>query len=774
MATDTSISDSFLTTKISALANWGRKYSLFPMPFGTACCAIEYMSTVSAHYDISRFGAEVVRFSPRQADLLMVMGTITDKMGPVLKTIYDQMPDPKWVISMGACATSGGFYRAYHVMQGIDEIIPVDVYIPGCPPSPEAVLQAVIMIQNIVQKEIEFGVDHNARMELREKLRKEVTESSPKTLLLADQQAREAMRLVPITREPAVPKNPIVAAIEGNFKDQILDINDFRGDLAITVRPDKIVEVLRTLKESQETKLDLLSSVTGVDYQGYPDKRSEERFGVVYHLYSIDHGHRVRIKAPLPEANPEIDSLSSLWKTANWHERETFDMFGIRFRNHPDLRRIYCHEEFVGHALRKDHEPGARTPLSRDYKLPIEYLTEWSDEEKHDRISGQPNIINVGPSHPATHGTLRIVTRLDGERIIDSDVEIGYLHRCFEKMSETHQWNQVIPYTDRLNYMSSFLNNVGYALAVEKLLGIEVPKRVQYIRVLLGELSRIMDHMVCIGTNLVDLGAITNFWYAFEPREEIYDLLEMTAGVRMMVSYVRVGGLAADLPNDFVPRCREVIKRIPKYIDDIHRLNTHSRLFKQRSVGVTEISAKDAIDWGFTGPCLRAAGVPYDIRQNHPYSSYEDFDFEIPVGNRGDMYDRYLVRMEEMKQSLRIVEQALENLPEGPYQVDDRRITLPPKQGVYTNIEDLMNHFKLVMHGIQPPPGEVYGYTEGGNGELGYYIISDGSMRPWRVHARGPCFPLFSAFPKLIEGHLLADAVAALGSINIIAGELDK
>jgi NADH:ubiquinone oxidoreductase subunit D len=283
-----------------------------------------------------------------------------------------------------------------------------------------------------------------------------------------------------------------------------------------------------------------------------------------------------------------------------------------------------------------------------------------------------------------------------------------------------------------------------------------------------------MDHMVCIGAALVDLGAITNFWYSFEPREEIYDLLEMTAGQRMMVSYVRVGGLSADLPDDFVPRCRELLKRLPGYVHDLHKLNTNSAIFKQRTIGVSAISGRDAIDNGMTGPMLRAAGVPYDIRQNHPYSSYDDFDFEVPIGNRGDVYDRYLVRMEEMRQSIRIVEQALENLPEGPYQVDDRRITLPPKQGVYTNIEDLMNHFKLVMHGIQAPPGEVYGYSEGGNGEVGFYIVSDGSLRPWRCHARGPCFPIFSAYPKLIEGGLVADAIATLSSLNIIAGELDR
>ena len=772
MGIETLVGDNILTTTVSHVANWARKNSLWPMPFGTACCAIEFMSVVSSHYDIARFGAEVVRFSPRQSDLLMVMGTITDKMGPVLKKIYDQMAEPKWVLCMGACATSGGFYRAYHVMQGIDEIIPVDVYIPGCPPSPEAVLQAVVMIQKLIGKEREINFEE--RQDIRERLRKHVTETSPKPLMIAETQAQEAKRLVQLIREPAAPQNPTVAALKGKFGDQILDVDDFRGDLAITVRPDRIVDMCRTLKEDPALKFDMLSTVTGVDYLGYPDKKREERFNVVYQLYSVDSGNRVRLKVPLPEAAPAVDSVSSVWKTADWWERETFDMFGVHFRNHPDLRRILCHEEFEGHALRKDHEPGARTPLSRDYKLPVENLTEWLPNEPHDHLSGKPTIINVGPSHPATHGTLRIVCRLDGEKITHSDAEIGYLHRCFEKMAETHQWNGVIPYTDRLNYMSSFLNNVGYACAVEKLLGIDVPKRTQYIRVILGELSRIMDHMVCIGTNLVDIGAITNFWYSFEPREEIYDLLEMTAGERMMVSYVRVGGLMADLPKDFVPRCREVLKRIPGYLDDVHKLNTHNRIFKQRAVGVTEISGKEAIDWGFTGPCLRAAGVPYDIRQNHPYSSYDDFDFEVPVGTRGDLYDRYLVRMEEMRQSLRIVEQAIENLPEGPVQIDDRRITLPPKLGVYNNIEDLMNHFKLVMHGIQPPPGEVYGYTEAGNGELGFYIVSDGSMRPWRVHCRGTCFPIFSAFPRLIEGGMVADAVAALGSFNIVAGELDR
>ena len=360
MSIETMIGDNFFTTKVSEVANWARKNSLWPMPFGTACCAIEYMSVVSSHYDVSRFGAEVVRFSPRQSDLMMVMGTITDKMGPILKKIYDQMSDPKWVISMGACATSGGFYRAYHVMQGIDEIIPVDVYIPGCPPTPEAVIQAILMIRKLIEGEKE--IDAEARAELRERMKKEVTESNPKELLIAGQQAKEAVRLVHITREPVAPENPVVAAIKKDFADQILDVNDFRGDLTIVLRPDRITAICAALREEPTTRFDMLSTITGVDYQGYPEKTKDERFNIVYQLYSVEHGHRVRLKVPVPESAPEVDSVTPVWKTANWWERETFDLFGINFRRHPDLRRILCHEEFVGHALRKDHEPGGRTP----------------------------------------------------------------------------------------------------------------------------------------------------------------------------------------------------------------------------------------------------------------------------------------------------------------------------------------------------------------------------------------------------------------------------
>jgi NADH dehydrogenase I D subunit len=372
------------------------------------------------------------------------------------------------------------------------------------------------------------------------------------------------------------------------------------------------------------------------------------------------------------------------------------------------------------------------------------------------------------------HGTFRLKCWLDGETIVKAIPEIGYLHRCFEKMSEIHRWQEVFPYTDRLNYMEPFLNNVGYAMAVEKMLGIEIPKRAQRIRVIMGELSRVMDHLVCVGANLVDLGALTNFWYTFRGREEIYSLLEHVAGARMMLSYARIGGLMRDVHDTFEEEVRALLESLPNYIDDVDKLITNNRIFIDRARGIHSITPEEAIDWGWTGPCLRAAGVPYDVRKMHPYYDYDQFDWQVPVGTSGDVYDRYLVRMEEMRQSLKITEQALDDLPDGPVNVDDWGIAMPPKDRVYNTIEGMVAHFKLTFEGIQVPPGEVYSYTETGNGELGFYIVSDGSGKPYRIHCRAPCFAIYQNIGPTLEGYMLADIVAIVGSLNVIAGELDR
>lgn len=394
-------------------------------------------------------------------------------------------------------------------------------------------------------------------------------------------------------------------------------------------------------------------------------------------------------------------------------------------------------------------------------------------EVEHDPLESKLTV-NIGPSHPVTHGTLRFLCELDGEVIVSCQPEIGYLHRAFEKSSEKGTYTEVIPYTDRLNYCSAMMNNVGYCMAVEKFFDMQLPERGVYVRMIVSEMSRIMDHLVCIGTNAVDLGALTNFWYFFQVREELYDLIEALCGARLTTTFTRVGGMSGDLPEGWAGELKKMLAKLPGVLDDVDGLLTKNRIFMDRTRGVGPINAADAIGYGFTGPCLRACGVRHDLRRANPYMYYDRFEFDVPVGSNGDTYDRYLVRMEEMRQSLRILEQLLATLPGGPVNVDNPLVVLPPKERVYGSIEGLISQFELIIKGLQPPPGEVYVATEAANGELGFYIVSDGSGRPYRVRVRPPCFPLMSALPHMIQGQMVADMVATLGSINIIAGELDR
>jgi len=559
-------------------------------------------------------------------------------------------------------------------------------------------------------------------------------------------------------------REAILEKIQGRFADRVT-AQDNKDLATILVTPENLVEVARYFRDEPELACDLLLDLCGVDYPG-----RSLRFETVTHLYSTKKNHRVRVKVRLPEENPHQPTLSQIWPAVDWFERECFDLMGIRFDGHRNLKRILCHDGFQGHALRKDYDAGQRWQcVPGNIQVPEQILGQG---EIRDHFETQ--VLNLGPSHPATHGTLRIVVRLDGEIIVGSECEIGYLHRCFEKMSEAHFYNQVIPYTDRLNYCSPMLNGIGYARAVEEMIGADVPLRARRIRVILGELSRIMDHMVCIGTNLVDIGALTNFWYFFQPREEIYGVLEACCGSRLTNSYVRIGGLSADVPKNFVEEVRKLLVSIPKHIDDVDRLITQNKIFKSRTVGVGKATAEQAVAWGFTGPCLRASGVPFDVRKASPYDGYDQFDWDVPYATDGDTYSRYLVRMEEMRQSLKIIKQALGDLPPGPVITGDWRVALPPKERVYNEMEPLIWHFKLIYEGIKVPAGEHYSMSEGGNGELGFYIVSDGSGHPHRIKVRPPCFPLFQAFPALANGAMVSDAIAILGSLNIIAGELDR
>jgi NADH-quinone oxidoreductase subunit D len=382
--------------------------------------------------------------------------------------------------------------------------------------------------------------------------------------------------------------------------------------------------------------------------------------------------------------------------------------------------------------------------------------------------------LQMGPSHPASHGTIKFNLKLDGETIVDCDVEIGYLHRGFEKMCEQGTWNHVFPYTDRLNYASPLINNVGFALTAEKLAGIQAPDRAQWIRMLTSEISRITDHLTCLGMAGVEVGAFTVGLYTNEAREYLYDLVETITGARLTVSYCRLGGVINDLPAHFADVLADRFAKIRAVLADCDKLLTRNRIFVDRMSGVGRMSGRDAISYGVTGPLLRATGVGYDVRKQSPYLFYDRVDFEVPVGTQGDNYDRFLVRFREMEQSMRIAEQCLSKMPPGPVMISDSRFALPPKRDVYNSIEGLMNHFKIVMEGVRVPPGEAYQAVEGANGELGFYLVSDGSGRPYRVRVRPPCFFGMAALGDVLKGLMVADIVTTFGMINMIGGECDR
>jgi NADH-quinone oxidoreductase subunit D len=395
-------------------------------------------------------------------------------------------------------------------------------------------------------------------------------------------------------------------------------------------------------------------------------------------------------------------------------------------------------------------------------------------DEGHLELPSEPMLLNMGPSHPAMHGTVRIVLELSGETINKADVQIGYLHRGFEKMCERGTWSQVFPYVDRCNYVSPMLNNVGFALAVEKMLGVTVPERCQYYRVILGELARIADHMICSGAMAMELGAFTPFLYFARAREILWEIFEEETGARVTHSFGRVGGMAQDPTPDFKNMIRAGLPRVLAMVDECEKLLLRNRIFLDRLEGVGVMSREDALALGWTGVVLRSTGVPYDVRKAHPYLVYDRVDFDVPVGSNGDNYDRFMCRQEEIRQSARIIEQALEQMPDtGPINLEDARIVLPPKESVYTTIEGTIQHFKIVMEGIKVPAGECYSYTEAGNGELGFYLVSNGSGTPYRVRIRPPCFASTQGLTQLITGAMIPDVVPTFGSLNMIGGECD-
>ncbi len=555
------------------------------------------------------------------------------------------------------------------------------------------------------------------------------------------------------------------------------------GMAVLPLEPRQWLGAARTLRD--DFAFDMLLDVTAVDWPGEP-----LRFEVVAHLYSTRDLVRLRLKTRVSEAAPVIDSLLPLYGAAAYMERECHDMFGIVFRGNGDLRPILLYEGFVGHPLRKDYPklkeqplvpyrdtPGASTaPTGQAARVGI---AQTIANPVRSSIQPSPDddglvIVNIGPSHPATHGTVQIITELDGERVTRADVHCGYLHRGFEKECESHTWHNLIPYVDRLNYCSGLINDFAYCQVVEQMMGIELTPRGRILRTLLSEYSRIADHITCVAAGLMELGAMTAFLYLMTLRDYIYEHLADVTGARVTYSYGRIGGLARDLPPGWLKRLEEVLAEYETYIGRIHGLVDRNRIFIDRMRRVGVLSQADAIGFGCTGPMLRSTGLARDIRKDTPYLAYADLDFEVPVGILGDNYDRYVVRMREMDESVYMIRQLVDMLPEGPINIVDPRCVLPQKSLVYTEIESLINHFKLIIDGPRVPAGEAYSATEGANGELGFYIVSTGEGQPYRVHCRAPSFVHMGVASRMLEGGQLADVVPTFGSINMIGGECDR
>ena len=527
------------------------------------------------------------------------------------------------------------------------------------------------------------------------------------------------------------------------------------------------------LKLKKDEDITILLDMTAVDYSKFPDS-TPSRFAVVYVLRSSDFKKETTVKAFVSDETLSVDTVSDIFPSANWAEREAYDQYGVIFLNHPNLKRVLNHKQFIGHPLRKDYKITqgqicTETEDLMDEMLPLLKSKGYTDEEIADLM-----LLNVGPSHPASHGTIRNFVALEGETIAACVTEIGYLHRGFEKACEHHTYSQVIPYTDRLNYCSAILNNIGWAKAIEDMMKIEITPRAKMIRVVIGELSRIIDHFVCNAANMVDLGGLTSLWYLFGARDQAYDLLSKLTGARLTNTYTRIGGLEFDLYDGFDKDLEEVLKTSEKAIEDVLSLIAHNKLFHDRTQDVGVIKADFALANGISGPNLRAAGVAHDLRKDKPYYGYENFDFDLVIGSHGDVYDRMMCRFEESIQSIKIIRQAMKNMPDGAINVYAPNLVLPNKKDVYGNIEGLMNQFKLTFEGTLVPKGEYYSSTEATNGELGFFIVSDGSGRPYKVKCRPPCFYSLAAYSKIVEGTMLADAVVTMASLNFIAGEFDR
>lgn len=546
---------------------------------------------------------------------------------------------------------------------------------------------------------------------------------------------------------------------------------------------DRLRTVFTYLKSEISRPYPLLYDITAIDERsrtknnGYPSSQ----FTIVYHLFSFERNSFLRLKASLKGDYPTVPSITSLWANASWYEREVYDMFGIRFEGHPNLRRILMPLTWEGHPLRKEH-PARATEMG-----PFRLYDEKQDREQSalqfkpedwgmERQSQDSDFmfLNIGPQHPGTHGVLRLILQLDGEDIVDLVPDIGFHHRGAEKMAERQSWHTYIPYTDRIDYLGGVNNNLAYLLAVEKLAGIQVPERAQVIRVMMCEFFRIASHLVWYGTFSQDVGQLSPVFYMFTDREKIFDVVEAVCGGRMHPNWFRIGGVAQDLPKGWETLVKKFLDYFPKKLREYDKLVMANSLFKARTVGIGIFTLDEAIEWGATGANLRACGLEWDFRKKQPYSGYDQFDFEVPIAMNGDCYDRALVRVAEMRQSLRIIEQCLKNMPEGAYKADHPLTTPPIKKHTMKDIETLITHFLNVSWGPVIPPGEAMSCIEATKGANSYYAISDGNTSPYRVRVRTPSFAHMQMIPYISRGYTVADLLSILGAMDYVLADIDR
>ncbi len=563
-----------------------------------------------------------------------------------------------------------------------------------------------------------------------------------------------------------------------------ISVVDTRDDiLTIFVTGDQIRPLLSHLKNKIREPFSMLYDITAVDMRAYhaDGREPEYPFILVYHLLSFERNRDLRIKTGLKSDFPEVPSIVDIWASANWYEREVYDMFGIRFNGHPFLRRILMPASWEGYPLRKEH-PARATDMegftwTDDYQAQEEEDMQFNPEKygmKKHTEDADFMFLNLGPQHPGTHGVLRLILQLSGEDIVDIVPDIGFHHRGAEKMGERQTWHTFIPYTDRIDYLAGVLNNMAYLQSVELMAGIRVPDRARVIRVMLSELFRIASHLVWYGTFAQDLGMLSPVFYMFTDREQIFDIISAICGARMHPNWFRIGGVAQDLPQDWEKPIRDFMNFFTPRLKEYDKMVMANRFFKDRTKGIGIYNTREAIEWGVTGPGLRATGFDWDFRKKRPYSGYDQFEFDIPVAQNGDCYDRSVIRVEEMRQSMRIIKQCIDNMPEGPYKSDHPLATPPLKEKTMYDIETLITHFLNTTWGPVIPEGEVFSGIESAKGHYGYYLISNGSTNSYRTRIRTPSFPHMQMVPYISKGYTVADLLSILGSVDFVLADIDR